>query len=110
MKLDDVNEISKACYDEFANMKALDSNDVDSIVNFDDVEACKKVDELCPVLSNALKDAMGGKHMQSDGESHTDHAIRTLCYGAILKARYINNYHYNVQAFHTVLQELERKA
>lgn len=88
MQLNDVNDISKAYYDEFKNMKALDSNDVDSVVNFDDVEACRKVDELCPVLSNALKGAMGGKHLKIVGESPLDHAVRTLCYGAILKARY----------------------
>ncbi|XP_066931077.1 uncharacterized protein [Clytia hemisphaerica] len=31
---------------------------------------------------------MGGKHLKLDGESPSDHAIRTLCYGAILKARH----------------------
>ena len=60
---------------------------METVVNFDDVEACKKVDSLCPVLSHALKGAMGGKYLQTDGESHSDYAVRSLCYGAIHKAR-----------------------
>lgn len=87
MQLDDLNDISKSCYDEFSNVKELQAVDMESVVNFDDIEACKKVDSLCPVLSSALKGAMGGKHRQVDGESPSGYAVRTLCYGAVLKAR-----------------------
>lgn len=50
-------------------MKELDANDVQAVVNFDNVEACKKIDTLCPVLSTALKGAMG-ENIVSRMESH----------------------------------------
>lgn len=87
--LADLNDISKSCYDELRDIKDLQAVDMKTIVNFDDVDACKNIDTLCPVLSSALKGAMGGKDQQIDGESPSDHAIRSLCYGAIFKARYV---------------------
>lgn len=62
---------------------------MDSVVNFSDTKSCKKVDALCPVLSSALKGAMGGRDRQPDGETPADHATRSLCYGAIFKARLV---------------------
>ena len=87
IRLDDLNDISKSCYVEFSNVRELQAIDMQSIVDFDDVETCKKVDTMCPILSSALKGAMGGKDRRIDAESPSDHAIRSLCYGAIHKAR-----------------------
>ncbi|XP_066924568.1 uncharacterized protein [Clytia hemisphaerica] len=90
--LADLDDISHACFTEFPNaVKELEAPTVESIVNFSDAESCKAVDALCPVLSSALKGAMGGKDRKPDGESSVDHAIRTLCYGAIFKSRYPKN-------------------
>ncbi|XP_066930033.1 uncharacterized protein [Clytia hemisphaerica] len=87
--LADIDDIAKSCYTEIPNAtKELEAADMESVVNFSDVESCKKVGALCPVLSSALKGAMGGKDRKSGGESASDHATRTLCYGAIFKARY----------------------
>ena len=88
----DIDDIAKSCYTEIPNaIKELEATDMESVVNFSDMESCKKVDALCPVLSSALKGAMGGKDRKPDGESASDHATRTLCYGAIFKARLVFN-------------------
>ena len=90
IELADLDDISHACFTEFPNaVKELEAPTVESIVNFSDVESCKAVDARCPVLSSALKGAMGGKDRKPDGESSVDHAIRTLCYGAIFKSRLV---------------------
>ena len=62
---------------------------VENLLQFSDVEMCKKFDTFCPVLSSALKGAMGGKDRKADGETPSDHSIRTMCYGAIYKARFV---------------------
>ena len=52
--LSDVEEISKACYAEFQSVtQAMQQVDVENLLQFSDVEMCKKLDTFCPVLSSA---------------------------------------------------------
>ena len=91
--LSDLDAIAQSCHTEFPNtLKELAVPNIESVVNFSDVECCKKIDALCPVLSSALKGAMGGKDWKSEGESSSDLATRTLCYGAIFKSRSVIQY------------------
>lgn len=62
---------------------SITKNDVNSLTTFSDVSFCKEIDELCPVLSSALKGAAGVE--ENDG-----FAQRTLCYGSLFKSRYTN--------------------
>jgi len=63
-------------------------DDMENLLNFNDKEMCEKIDSVCPVLSSALRGAMGGKNQLGESpESPNYFVIRTLCYGAIFKAR-----------------------
>ena len=95
INVSDIDEISKACHLEFQRVfeiKELQSVDNDSLLKFSDINLCKTIDAACPVLSNALKGAMGSKdRRREDGEPPANLAARTLCYGAIFKSRFVPN-------------------
>jgi len=98
--LTNVDEISKACYDEFQYVtQGMQPVDIENFLRFSDVDMCKKLDTFCPVLSSALKGAKGWRNRKESGESPSDHAIRTMCYGALFKARSASLYFFEFISF-----------
>ena len=62
-----------------SSIKAVD---IQSLINFDDRRFCTEIDKLCPILSAALKGASAADNTVDKFGS------RSLCYGALFKARY----------------------
>ena len=74
----------KSEMEEVERKSSIKTVDVASLTSFDDNSFCKEIDELCPVLSAALKGASGATCNDKIGP-------HTLCYGALFKAWYAKN-------------------
>ena len=91
--LDEINDedllriVATKCQKEMEEVErksTIKTVDVESLTSFDDLNFCKEIDNLCPVLSAALKGASGASGNDRMGP-------RTLCYGTLFKARYSKN-------------------
>ena len=68
---------------EVERRSSMKGTNVDDLLKFNDVDFCKEIDRLCPVLSAALKGALGSKIE----EAPSSFAVQTLYYGALFRNR-----------------------
>ena len=65
---------------EVDKSSTIKDTNIDKIVEFDNDGLCGEIDELCPVLSAALKGSLGADKSK---------AVRVGIYGSIFKQRYL---------------------
>ena len=85
-----LDKLKTLCADEIAKIQrasSITNASVEAISTFNDQRMCEELDELCPVISNVLKGAVG-THLEGDRERF---GHRTLCYAVLFKARYGNS-------------------
>ena len=85
-----------ATYEEFQAVEKTSSikqTDIESLLNFSDSELAEEIGEICPVLSAALKGAMGSVNNRDKNEAKV---ARSTCYGTIFKIRYMRYFSYPV--------------
>lgn len=76
-------QLKERCQKEMSK-SSITNVSVNSLKSFNDITFCKELDEICPVLSVALR-ASSGVFLGSDRERF---AHRAMCYGILFKARY----------------------
>ena len=79
-----VEDVRNECYNELKKVEKLPSmkdTNVEKLVDFDNDGLCEQIEELCPVLSAALRGSLG---MRQTDETK---AVRVGIYGSIFKSR-----------------------
>ena len=81
-----MEELKQACYEEIVKLdvdnSTIKDTSIEKIVNFSYNDMCDGIDQLCPVLSTALKGSLG----TTDHEDKAK-AIRVGIYASIFKKR-----------------------
>ena len=83
--------VSNACREEISQVDRLSSitnSDVSALLKFTDKDLCTELDEICPILSHALKGATSSKLNQPEDDKYS---YRVQCYGILFKGRFPNS-------------------